>query len=412
MRGISAASDSRAVLIPSGSGALMLNSSVPSSKQSILSASFTQADDDNDNEHDRGNPPSRAFCSLVTLATAIQPGTAAGVIVMASLSKASYPRPQTEICLQVLKNASYEMACVPITMPFLDVALDTKESKPDVRKSVRASSLTVQLEFCSHDPSLLVVSESYLTADNDEVNHRIHLFCVTASEEGKEADSLSTEHLNSHSLRECLSFSEVGGVMKEASEILEAVNIEEEEGSDIMEMLINGEAKASSKVGDAKNINDEALHSRKLSFAWIPSTRRLVTVQWGEVWYWSVNIGGGNRGLILDNQDSHNVNVKTNSVTSVVASVTSVFLPPLKKVSGFKLGDSTKSMAAEGNCVILVCGNAPASLLKIDPCLESSTNLTATLSCQIKNKVRKLIDPEHTRVNVEGKVKRPDYFVA
>jgi len=255
-----------------------------------------------------------------------------------SLSKANHPHPCTEICVQVLKNKNYEMACVPLMLPLLDATLAKSESKASLFEPVRGSSLVVQMDFCSHDPTLLAVSESYMS-EKDEVNHRFHLLRIKGEENedivvGGGGNNVSVELLNSHSLRDYLALSEIGGIMEEASDLIDAINLEEDGngnpnqgedeedalGDNIMDIMQATDDRLRGKLGgNADNANDEALHSRKVSFAWVPATRSLVSVQWGEVWYWSAKSTGGNQGLTLDNQDCHDIRIRTNGVSSVVS---------------------------------------------------------------------------------------------
>jgi hypothetical protein len=404
MRGISATSDSRTVIMPSGSGSIILNSAnkTNSTSASILPALYLplneqDAEIGSENQNPNVNTPS---CPVVCLSTAIQPGTAATVVVMASLSKANHPHPCTEICVQVLNKKNYEMTSAPLMLPLLDANLSKSESKASLFEAVRASSLVVQMEFCSHDPTLLAVTESFMSAE-DAVNHRLHLLRVSKEEGGGE---VLVELLNSHSLRDYLALSEIGGVMEEASDLLDAINLEGEEGGgeheegtledNIMDIMQATDKRLKGRIEGAeegKNKNDEALHSRKVSVAWVPATRSLVSVQWGEVWYWSAKGSGGNPGLNLDNQDCHDIRVRTNGVTSVASSLTSVFLPPLKRLQSYTGGGGdadSKRVPAEDDVVILVCGSAPAKLLKIDSS-PGSTDLVATVSCEIKDEARR-----------------------
>jgi len=87
MRGISATSDSRTVLIPSACGTIVLNSATSSSAPTLIPAMYGVLDaegdisssDGTDNRDLNAPLPSQP---MVCLATAIQPATAASVIVM------------------------------------------------------------------------------------------------------------------------------------------------------------------------------------------------------------------------------------------------------------------------------------------------------------------------------------------
>ena len=75
--------------------------------------------------------------------------------------------------------------------------------------------------------------------------------------------------------------------------------------------------------------------------------------------------------------------IQTNKGPAHPRSLTSVFLPPLKRVQSYESDVAKKSVAAEDDVVILVCGSAPAKLLKIDSS-SGGSNLVATVSCEIQ----------------------------
>ncbi|GMH65333.1 hypothetical protein TrRE_jg12969 [Triparma retinervis] len=150
-------------------------------------------------------------------------------------------------------------------------------------------------------------------------------------------------------------------------------------------------AKTSGK-SPPQNPNDLSLHSRSLSVAWFPATRTLVSVQWGEVWYWSASSKGGpGRGLTLSSQDCHDFRVRSSGATGVAASQTTVFLPPLKRVHEYRGGrEGAHVLPASSDVCVLVCGGLPSSLLRISPCAGvPGGGLVATTKCEIEDEGRR-----------------------
>ena len=253
-----------------------------------------------------------------------------------------------------------------------------------------------------------------------QVNHRLHLLRASYDAESGESD-LRLELLSSHNLRDYLTFTEVSGPMKEAQDLITALENddnekEEEDSVDVASLMRNAESKGTS-AAEKTNQNDVSLYSRKLSFTWVPATRNLASVQWGEVWYWSSKTSGNNQGLTLANQDSHDLRVRTNEMTLVVSSPTNVTLPPLKRVSNLQLEASKTPLPSEvsgseshysknlgcglkcdflhqernllpdslkwsqDDLVVVVCGAAPAKLLRVD----GTGNLISTIECQLED---------------------------
>ena len=76
------------------------------------------------------------------------------------------------------------MSCVPLMLPFLDASLLKSSPSATLFDPVCPSSLVVQMEFSTHDPTLLAVVETFMNV-KDVVNHRMHLVRVNREEGGE-----------------------------------------------------------------------------------------------------------------------------------------------------------------------------------------------------------------------------------
>lgn len=286
----------------------------------------------------------------------------------------------TTVSANTLRNSSYVVSTPVVHLPPLNKVLNGDKSS-ELLEPVRAGSLTVQIEFCTHDSSIFVVGETFMSSEG-QVNHRLHL--LRASNDAESGDEgLKLELLGSHNLRDHLTFTEVGGPMKDAEDLmtaLEADDDENEDDSSVDVMLRTAESKGATAAGKIDE-NDASLYSRKLSFAWLPATTKLASVQWGEVRYWNAKTRGNNQGLSLGPQDGHDLRLRTNKVTLVVSSLTNVALPPLKRVSNLQLEASKAPLPSEDDLVVVVCGAAPAKLLRVD----GTGNLISTIECQLED---------------------------
>ena len=143
------------------------------------------------------------------------------------------------------------------------------------------------------------------------------------------------------------------------------------------------------------NINDRSLHNKALSFAWVPATRRLVTVCWGQVWYWDAN--AAKKTLTLADQDGVDINLRTSGISSVISSLTKIGVENSGSSSGGgksknktaleRLSMPSKTIDPLDDCVILICGEPPhAKLLRIE--LVKHARVSA-IECKLDDVVKR-----------------------
>jgi len=123
---------------------------------------------------------------------------------------------------------------------------------------------------------------------------------------------------------------------------IENANAKANENDSITSELFDDERNAFNHNVDV-NVNDRSLYNKSLSLAWIPATRKICTVCWGQVWYWSANANkvkpstsNGSNGnnentgaLILEDQDGVDLSVGLNGVSAVISSLTKIIVAPI-----------------------------------------------------------------------------------
>jgi hypothetical protein len=255
--------------------------------------------------------------------------------------------------------------------------------------------VTTTLSFCGLDSSLVALAETFRSGA--DAHHRLHLLQV--SEEG------ALELLGSRAVHSDMAQgTAIDGEMDEARELLAAVvngdeEEEEEEGAgdadgskldmeDLLEtprlndLLRTPRSHTSSLPKDprAGADNDTGLGSRAFSFAWLPASRSVVSLQYGEVWYWSAVLArtqSASPGFNLDRQDAGDARLKSAPFSAVFASETVTLLPP-RRLPSRSAPAPSKSLAPPADLVVVLVSSPPA-LLRVDT--SSPPSLTSTISC-------------------------------
>jgi len=240
------------------------------------------------------------------------------------------------------------------------------------------SSITSTIEFCSHDPSIFVVTTSYIEKRDSKTIHDLHLLHLVpdASNSRLEVSMLEKRRMND-------SYNPVGigGPLDEGEELMRGLGDDsshaDESGDDDADSITSAvfdDTRNGSSTTQKNNINDRGMHTRTLSVAWIPATRKLVTVCWGQVWYWEASVP--KKTLTLTDQDGIDANLITSGITTVISSLTKIGVEP-RSGSGARSKNlsvmerlnmpTAKTIDPVDDCVILICGEPPsAKLLRIE----------------------------------------------
>ncbi|GMH95915.1 hypothetical protein TL16_g13251, partial [Triparma laevis f. inornata] len=404
---LSCTSDTRLLLIPSSTGLISVNTGVNPRQPVHVGLEDESVDpNNNNNKNQTDNASNTTRQNLLTLATAIKPQSSGTCLVLSTLTT-NNGVVSTSLTLKILKDGIY-CNSGSVTLPALSSPLKKSNDDGSVsRLGVRAGSVTTCVQFCTHDCDLFAVSETFFANENvDEgadsgtnpggprVQHRLHLLKVESEPQGQEGSddvALSLNLLGSNNLRDNYVESDVDGVMKEAEDLMSSLNAaggvrgDDREGVDSEVIMSDADliASLSQSVsggggGGGGNNNDGPSKSRKISFSWLPATRKIITVQWGEVWYWSTKVNGNNTGLTLENQDSADSRLKGN-FDLVTSSCTNVVLPPLKRVNNLRLEQQKKPKSPEDDLVVIVAGKAPGKVMRID----GSGNIVSSIECQL-----------------------------